>query len=500
DTAPADVDTVERHDAVPVVDPAEAMDLLFENGGNESDDEDGDGGAIASRRSGRPDPAPVVNLKHGRGPIPDDVLAVFRELCRQPKVDGVLELIDAAVAPLETAAVQELEEAHREVAALRQEEVTPERLGGAGGAAASDEAADRIARTCWGMRRRLGKVGDALERLDFSAMDVARTPSSFRRLLQRVEDDPVKNIPDEGLVAACDKALREFEEAAGLAVTRIRGVADARREVAAGEWNDAAVERIRSVVGRLEDAHQVLDGDTLPTDRVEAVREGLKELDEERRSADPQAATTREVLGQLEAADLPLPVLTRALDDIRMSQHAGQEAAAVLLERLRLVLDLPWTARAAERVDIAAAMAELDAAHAGRAALKERVRRFLATRQLTSARWTVEGRRPGHRPLGGDGSAAAGLCRLVVRPAQSAARAPVLCLAGPPGGGKTTLAKLIARALGRPGVLVALGGVWDESAIRGLPISFRSPHAGRVVLGLRKARVRNPVMILDEVD
>ena len=59
---------------------------------------------------------------------------------------------------------------------------------------------------------------------------------------------------------------------------------------------------------------------------------------------------------------------------------------------------------------------------------------------------------------------------------------------------------LIARALGRPGVFVALGSVWDESAIRGLPISFRSPQAGRIVLGLRKAGIRNPVMILDEID
>ena len=244
----------------------------------------------------------------------------------------------------------------------------------------------------------------------------------------------------------------------------------------------------------------MLDGDSLPTGRVEAARKGLKELDEERRSADPLAATTREVLGRIEAADLPLPVLTRALDDIRMSQSAGREAAAVLLERLRLVLDLPWTARAGERVDTAAAIAELDAAHAGRAALKERVRRFLATRQLTSTTWTVEGRSPGDRSRGGDGSAPAALRRLVVRPARSAARAPILCFAGPPGGGKTTLAKLIARALGRPGVLVALGGVWDESVIRGLPISFRSPQAGRVVLGLREAKVRNPVMILDEVD
>ena len=499
DAAPGDVEPVERHDAVPVVDPTEAIDLLFEDGGNESGD-DGDGGAMGARRCGRTDPAPVVNLKPGRGPVPDDVRAAFRELCRQPKVDSVLELIDAAVGPLETAAVQELEDARRQLAALRLEAVTPERLGETDGADLSDEAAERAAETCWTIRRRLGKVAEALGRLDFSGMDIAATPSSFRRLLQRVEDDPRENIPEEGLVAACDQALRKFEQAAGLAVNRIRGVVDARREVEAGAWNDAAIRRIRTMLRRLDDAHQVLDGDTLPPGAVEAMREGLKELDEERQSADPLAVTTREVLGQLEAADLPLPVLTRALDEIRMSQSGGREAAAVLLERLRLVLDLPWTARAGERVDIEAAMAELDAAHAGRAALKERVRRFLATRQLTSTTWTLEGLSHGDQCRGGDGSALAALRRLVVRPARSAARAPVLCFVGPPGGGKTTLAKLIARALGRPGVLVALGGVWDESAVRGLPISFRSPQAGRVVLGLRKAKVRNPVMILDEVD
>ena len=170
------------------------------------------------------------------------------------------------------------------------------------------------------------------------------------------------------MAAACEKALRGFEQAAELAVSRIRVVVDARREADAGEWNDAAVARIRTVLLRLEDAGKVLDDDSLPNGRVEAVREGLKTLDEERQSGDRLAATTREVLGRLAAADLPLPVLARALDEIRMSQSAGREAAAVVLERLRLVADLPWTARASERVDIEAAMEELEAAHAGRAA------------------------------------------------------------------------------------------------------------------------------------
>ena len=482
-TAPGDVDAAERHHAVPVVDPAEAMDLLFEDGGNESDGQDGDGRAIGVRRSVRPAAAPVVNLKHGRGPVPDDVRAAFRELCRQSRVDGVLELMDGALGPLETAAVPELEEARRQLAALRREEVTPERLGDAGGAEGSDEAAERVARTCWVMRRRLGKVGDALDRLDFSGK-TTRGRTSPRRGWSRRAARPwgnSKGRPGWPSAASAASSTPGARSRPGSGTTPRSG--------ASGRCCDASRARTRCSTGT-----------PLPRGAVEAVREGLKALDEERRPADPLAATTREVLGRLESAELPLPVLTRALDDIRMSQIAGREAAAVLLERLQLVLELPWTARASERVDIEAAMAELDAAHAGRAAVKERVRRFLATRQLTSTTWTVEGLSPGGRSRGGAGSAPAARRRLVVRPARSAARAPVLCLAGPSGGGKTTLAKLIARALGRPGVLVALGGVWDESAVRGLPISFRSPQAGRVVLGLRKAKVRNPVMILDEVD
>ena len=137
------------------------------------------------------------------------------------------------------------------------------------------------------------------------------------------------------MAAACDQV-------AEAAISRIRGIVDARREVGVGERNDdAAVGRIRRLVRRLADAREVLDEDGLPHDKVEAVREGLKALDEERRSGDPLAATAREVLGLLAVADLPLPVLARALDEIRLAQTQGREAAAVLLERLRMVAELP---------------------------------------------------------------------------------------------------------------------------------------------------------------
>ena len=228
---------------------------------------------------------------------------------------------------------------------MRRQEVTRERLGDAGGADPEDEQADRVARTCWAIERRLRKVDEALERLDFSGMKIWQTPSSFRRLLREAEDDPAENAPSEGLSTACDKALRGFEQAAEQAIGGIRTIVDARRDVAPGDWNDAALRQIRHVLARIEDARKMLGSDSLPKDEVEAVREGLKAIEEERPSADQLAATTQEVLEHLEAADLPVPVLARALDEVRMAQTAGREAAAVLIERLQVVANLPWTAR-----------------------------------------------------------------------------------------------------------------------------------------------------------
>ena len=502
DTTPGDPDTLETPEPVPVMDPDEAIELLCGGGASPAADPALVNGAVGEifagviegRHRGRAGPGPVVNLKHDRGPIPASVHVTFRGLCRQARIRNLLESLDELIELLKRSVAPGLEAARREVAALREREVTPERLGETGGSNSADERTERVARTCWIIQRRLRKVGEPLGRLDFAGMKI--TPSTFRRFLEQVEEDPAGNMPEEGLVARCDEALRGFERAAGEAVRRIRAVADARRQVERDAWNDTALRRIRHVLQRVEEAQQALDDDTLPDEKFEIVREGLKE--EEQHAAGRLETEARDVLGQLEAADLPVDVLTRSLDELRVAQTLGNEAGAVSLERLRFFGALPWTARAPERVDVEAAMAELDAAHAGRPEAKTRIRRFLATRQLNSATWTVEGRAGGS--CGRNPAAPAALRRLVVRPPRSAKRAPVLCFAGPPGGGKTSLAKLIARALRRPAVLVALGGVWDEAAIRGLPTTFRTPEAGRIVQALKKAGVRNPVIILDEID
>ena len=547
-TVPGEPAAAEGPDPVPVVDPAEAIDLLFEDDAGRSGaaaaapeaGDGGGGGAAGARRRGRPGPAPFVNLKHNRGPIPEDLRATFSELCRQTRIDGLLESIDALFEPLERSVVPDLEAARRGIEALRRREVTPERLGDPGGEDPADERAERVARTCWVIERRLRKLDNALGRLDCSNLKISPAPPSFRCLLRQVEDDPVGNAPPEGILAACDQALRGFERAAGEAVDRIRAVAAARRAVEAGEWTYDALRRIRLVLGRFEEVRAVLDDDGVPSDQLERLRDGLKEIEKERRVTDPLATLTQDVLEQFEAAELPVAVLARGLDEIRRSQTASQEAAAAALERLRVVASLPWTARAAERIDIEAAMRELEAAYAGRPEIKARIRQFLATRRLTSTTWTVEGcaraaagpeaactgrppvkarnrrflaqGRPASTTPSAEGRCGSARSRrragsgpvaprrLVVRPARRATRDPVLCFAGPSGCGKTALARLIAGALRRPAVTIALGGVWDESAIRGLPISFRSPEAGRIVRGLLDAKVRNPVMVLDEID
>ena len=201
----------------------------------------------------------------------------------------------------------------------------------------------------------------------YSASSILALCRSHRRcprsgvFLQRVGEDPAGNTPESGArlgvrqgpsgVRAWPPARRSAASAPSPppAAPSRPGRGTTPRSVGSGE-----------VLQRLEDARKLLLT-VHPSDELEAVREILTE-EEEQQAAVPLAAATRDVLGRLEAADLPVEVLARALNEVRLSQALGHDAAAVSLERLKTVASLPWTARAAERVDIEAAMAELDAA------------------------------------------------------------------------------------------------------------------------------------------
>ncbi len=136
--------------------------------------------------------------------------------------------------------------------------------------------------------------------------------------------------------------------------------------------------------------------------------------------------------------------------------------------------DLPWTKRADDNLDLTAARTVLDADHNGLEDVKARIVEHLAVRKRRAER--------GQEQLGGRGSGA------------------IVTLVGPPGVGKTSLGESVARAMGRPFVRVALGGVRDEAEIRGHRKTYVGAMPGRIARAIKDAGVMNPVLMLDEVD
>ncbi len=170
---------------------------------------------------------------------------------------------------------------------------------------------------------------------------------------------------------------------------------------------------------------------------------------------------------RLDAADLPpeaREVADRELGRLRGIGNGSPESH-VIRTYLEWLADMPWSARAEVTGDIDAVAKKLDEDHFGLEKVKQRILEHLAVLRLSGTN-----------------------------------RGPILCLAGPPGVGKTSLGQSIADATGRPFIRVSLGGVRDESEIRGHRRTYVGALPGRLVNALRKVKVKNPVILLDEID
>ena len=248
------------------------------------------------------------------------------------------------------------------------------------------------------------------------------------------------------------------------------------------------------------------------------LREQMKAIQSELGGGEDTATEAAELRERVEKAGMPAEVKEKAQREVKRLEkmHGSSPEATVVRTYLDWLLAVPWSAEDEEKLDIKATRTILDEDHYGLEDVKERIIEFLAVRQLNKM---VHGeqRAPavhpgtgdppqqpaaGNLPAGEPGAALAG-ARLDDASTQTGAgayKSPILCLVGPPGVGKTSLGRSIARSLNRTFVRMSLGGVRDEAEIRGHRRTYIGALPGRIVQGMRQAGKKNPVFLLDEID
>lgn len=203
------------------------------------------------------------------------------------------------------------------------------------------------------------------------------------------------------------------------------------------------------------------------TQREYFLREQLKAIQRELGDIDEKTEEINELRRKVEEAKMPEKVREEAEKQIKRLERMHPEAAesAIVRTYLEWLTELPWSRSTEDRLDIKAAKEILDKDHYNLEKVKERILEYLSVRKL-----------------------------------KEKMKGPILCFIGPPGVGKTSLGRSIAKALGREFVRISLGGVRDEAEIRGHRRTYVGALPGRIIQGIRQAGTNNPVFMLDEID
>jgi ATP-dependent Lon protease len=228
------------------------------------------------------------------------------------------------------------------------------------------------------------------------------------------------------------------------------------------------------------------------------LREQLKAIQRELGEGEGSEDEIERLRVRLEKLELPEEARVEVNRELGRLDRAGRESAEaqVIRNYLEWIAEMPWSARTADELDITSAQQVLEEDHYGLEDVKDRVLEYLAVRQLQASQAETQ---PADEssPAGPAEPDAADPNAVKAR---EIAKGPILLFIGPPGVGKTSIGKSIARSLGRKYVRLALGGVRDEADIRGHRRTYVGAMPGRIIQALKQAGTKNPVMLLDEVD
>ena len=324
-----------------------------------------------------------------------------------------------------------------------------------------------------------------------------KTSPSFKVSIEKLEEKPVTKVTleIEALMRNCKEQLSEVVNMGTLVAPELLQVVDEISDP--GRLADLVASNLGMKVEDSQKALEIADPikrlkkvNKLLTKELEVItmqakiqsmakeemtrsqreyflREQLKAIRQELGETDDLTAEVEEMKEKVEEAEMPEEIEKEALKQIEKIErmHPDSAESAVIRTYIEWFIDLPWSISTEDNLDILAAKKVLDEDHYDLEKLKDRILEFLSVRKLTNKQ-----------------------------------KGPILCFVGPPGTGKTSLGKSIARSMGRKFIRMSLGGMRDEAEIRGHRRTYVGALPGRIIQSMKQAGTNNPVIMLDEID